>query len=200
MNLREYLPFLALSLVLWGFVGTLVGDACTGYTQSEGMIHAIRMPYSLYAARIVVRNVLILAHNLVVIVVVYLLLRVVPGWTALLAVPGFLLWLVNAFAATAMLGAVCARFRDIPPIVGSVMQMAFFVTPVIWKPEQVGPSRQALLAVNPFYALLDLVRAPLLGHVPSLTLTASALVWSAALCLFSWTLFARVRGRIAFWV
>jgi len=117
-----------------------------------------------------------------------------------LALPGFLLWLLDAFAAAAMLGAVCARFRDVPPIVGSIVQMAFFVTPVIWKPEQVGPSRQGLLALNPFYALLDMVRAPLLGHVPSLLLLASALVWSAALCLVSWSLFARVRGRIAFWV
>jgi lipopolysaccharide transport system permease protein len=200
MNLRQYLPFLALSLVLWGFVGTLVSDACTGYTQSEGMIRSIRIPYSLYAARIVVRNLLILAHNLVVIVLVYMVLRVVPGWVSLLAVPGFLLWLVVGFAVTAMLGAVCARFRDIPPIVASVIQMAFFVTPVIWKPEQVGPSRQALLAVNPFYALLDMVRAPLLGHAPSLLLVGSALGWSVVACALSWIMFVRVRGRIAFWV
>ncbi len=49
MNLRDYLPYLALSLVLWGFLGALVADACVGFTQNDGMIRSLRMPFSLYA-------------------------------------------------------------------------------------------------------------------------------------------------------
>ena len=120
MNLHEYLPFLTLSLVLWGFLSTLVGDACLGFTASEGMIRSVRMPFTLYAARIVVRNLVVLAHNVVVIVVVFAIFRIWPGATALLALPGFALWLVDALALAVTLGALCARFRDIPPIVGSV--------------------------------------------------------------------------------
>ena len=200
MDLREYLPFLVLSLVLWGFLGSLTADACGAFTSAESMIRSIRMPFSLYAARIVVRNVLVLAHNLVVIVLVYALLRIDPGPTALLALPGSAAWLIDGLATAILLGTLCARFRDIPPIVGSVVQIAFFVTPVIWKPELVGADRQALLPINPFYSLLEIVRGPLLGHVPGATTYLSALVYSAALCAMSWYLFTRVRGRIAFWV
>ncbi len=200
MNLHEYLPFLALSLVLWGFLGSLVSDACAGYTQNEGMIRSIRMPFSLYAGRIVLRNMVVLAHNLVVIVAVYLFLWIWPGGPMLLALPGFLLWLIDGLAASIMLGALCARFRDIPPIVQSLIQIAFFVTPVIWKPELVGPARQALLPLNPFFDLLEVVRAPLLGQFPSLAAYAGAIVFSLLLCGAAWLLFARVRGRIAFWV
>jgi lipopolysaccharide transport system permease protein len=199
MELHEYLPFLAVSQVLWGFLASLVAEGSTGYTVAESMIRSIRMPFSLYAARIVLRNLLVLAHNMLVIVVVDLLLMAVPGPEALLAIPAMLVWLIDALAITAMLGALCARFRDIPPIVTSVMQMAFFVTPVIWKPELVG-EHQWMLPFNPFYTLLEIVRAPLLGHVPSLTVYVSALLFSALLCTVSWLLFARVRGRIAFWV
>jgi lipopolysaccharide transport system permease protein len=42
--------------------------------------------------------------------------------------------------------------------VNSVMQIAFFMTPVIWKPDQLGPSRIAELALNPFFDLLEIVR------------------------------------------
>ena len=59
---------------------------------------------------------------------------------ALLALPGLVLWLLDSLAVCLLLGALCARFRDIPPIVGSVMQMAFFISAVIWKPE---PARRA---------------------------------------------------------
>ena len=199
MNLRDYLPFLALSLVLWGYLGTLVTEGSMTFTLAEGMIRSVRMPYSLYAARVVLRNLLVLAHNLAVIVVVYALLQVWPGGTALLALPGLALWLVDSLAVCLLLGALCARFRDIPPIVGSIMQMAFFISGVIWKPAQLG-AQEWLLAFNPFFTLLEVVRAPLLGELPGLAVWVSALGYSALLCGAGWLLFARVRGRIAFWI
>ena len=200
MNLHEYLPFLALSLVLWNFLSALVGDACTGFLSAEGMIRSQRMPYMLYAGRLVIRNMLILGHNLLVIVAVFAIFGVVPGPEALLAVPAFMLWVLNGVAASVLLGALCARFRDIPPIVASVVQMAFFVTPVIWKADLLSPERQALLPINPFFCLLEIVRAPLLGATPSALVYAAAIGYSAALLALAWMLFARVRGRIAFWV
>ena len=200
MNLREYLPFLTLSLVLWNYLATLVGDACQGFTASESMIRSVRMPFALYAARIVLRNLLVLGHNLIVIVAVFTIYVIWPGSVALLALPALALWLLDSLALAMLLGAVCARFRDIPPIVGSVLQMLFFVTPVIWRPELVGAGRVWLLPFNPCFALLEILRAPLLGELPSVATYGSALGYSVALCAVTWMLFVRVRGRIAFWV
>jgi lipopolysaccharide transport system permease protein len=195
----SYLPFLALSLVLWTFLGSLVSEGCTCFTSSEGMIRSIRMPFTIYGGRVVLRNLLVLAHNVVVIVVVDLALGTWPDGTGLLALPAFALWCVDGLAICLLFGAFCARFRDIPPIVGSVMQMAFFVSAVIYKPEQLGP-KEWLLPFNPFFSLLEIVRAPLLSQVPDAATYLSALVYSALICVASWLLFVRVRGRIAFWV
>ena len=199
LELRDYIPFLALSLVLWNFIGALVSDACTAFKSNEGMIRSVRMPFTLYAGRIVVRNVVVLGHNAVVVVVVNLLLWSWPGSTALFALPGLFLWLVNALALSLLLGAVCARLHDIAPIVASVMQMAFFVSAVIWKPDQLGEQEWAL-AFNPFFSLLEIVRGPLMGTIPSNLIVFCALGYSAVLCIVTWFVFARVRGRIAFWL
>ena len=199
ISLHEYLPFLTVSLVLWGFIATLFAEACTGYTVNEAMIRAIRIPFALYAARTVLRNLLVLAHNIVVVVAVDVFVWTGPGIDGFLALPGLALWLIDAFAITVLLGALCARFRDIPPIVASVVQMAFFVTPVLWKPQLVGPY-QWLLPVNPFYDLLETIRGPLLGEIPTAATWLAALGYSILLCGASWFLFARVRGRIAFWI
>jgi lipopolysaccharide transport system permease protein len=199
MNLHEYLPFMAVSLVLWNFVSALVGEACTCFLSAEGTIRSMRLPFTLQAGRTVVRNVLVLAHNAVVIVVVFAIFRIWAGAGALLVLPGFALWLIDAIAACLLFGCFCARFRDIPPIVASIMQIAFFVSPIIWKPELVGKSA-AWLPLNPFFSLLEIVRGPLLGTPISWTIWLSALGYSAALCAAAWLLFARVRGRIAFWV
>jgi lipopolysaccharide transport system permease protein len=200
MNLHEYLPYLVLSLVLWGFLSGLVGDACLSYTSSENLIRSVRMPFTLYGARIVVRNVLVLGHNVVVVVAVMAMFGVVPGVSGLLAIPGFALWLIDSFALCLLLGALCARFRDIPPIIGSILQIAFFVTPVLWKPELISAQRQWILPFNPFYSLMEMIRAPLLGAVPPMNVFVSAVIYSVLMCVGAWLVFARVRGRIAFWL
>ena len=199
ISLHEYLPFLTASLVLWGYISTLFSEACFTYTANDGMIRAIRIPFSLYAGRTVLRNLVVLAHNIVIVVAVDLFVWSGPGLDGLLAIPGAILWVIDALAIVILLGALCARFRDIPPIVGSVVQMSFFVTPVLWKPQLVG-AHQWLLPINPFYDLLEIVRGPILGEVPTAITYLAALGYSALLCAAAWFLFARVRGRIAFWV
>ena len=201
MDLHSYLPFLALSLVLWNAISGVIGEACTAFLQAEGLIRSVRMPFFLHAIRVVVRNVITLLHNVGVIVVVFAIFRVPPGRDALLAVPGLMLWLVDAFAACLLLGAFCARFRDIPPIVASIVQIAFFITPIVWKPDQLANGSGWWLPLNPFDSLLSVVRGPLLGDMPYAGATwISAVAYSALLLVVAWLLFVRVRGRLAFWV
>lgn len=199
IDTRDYLPFLALSQVLWGFVATLVGEACAAFTQSEGMIRAVRMPLFVHAIRTLLRNLFVLAHNIVVIVVVDIYFAVWPGWYAPLALPGVVLWMLDGLAICLLLGAFCARFRDIAPIVASIMQIAFFLTPVIWKPEQLGAGAR-LLPLNPFFAMMEVVRAPLLGAYPGATTWLAAIFYSIVLLLLSWLMFVKARGRVAFWM
>jgi lipopolysaccharide transport system permease protein len=199
MDLRDYLPYLALSQVLWGFLGAVVSESCTTFTDAEGIIRSVRMPFFVFSARTMIRNVVALGHNIVVIVVVFAVFRMWPGWDGLLAVPGLCVWVIDALALTLLLGTFCARFRDIQPIVNSVMQIMFFVTPVIWKPEQLGEAA-AKLPWNPFYDLLEIVRGPLLGAGVSEMTWLGAIVYSVILCTVSWAFFVRARGRITFWI
>jgi lipopolysaccharide transport system permease protein len=189
MSLRDYLPFLA----------TLVGESCSAFTESETVIRTIRMPFFVFAIRILVRNVLVLLHNICVIVVVFAALRIWPGATAFLAIPALPLWMIDALALSLLLGGICARFRDILPIVNSIMQIAFFISPVIWKPEQLG-NHAVWLPFNPFYDMLEILRSPLLGVAASPLVWTGALVYSTMLCVLAWAFFVRARGRIAFWI
>ena len=94
---------------------------------------------------------------------------------------------------------ICARFRDIPPIVGSLMQIAFFISPVIWKPEMVG-HWEPWLPINPVFAIMETVRGPIMGTGAGFVVWALAIAWTAVLVAGAWAFFVRFRGRIAFWV
>ncbi|MCQ8240580.1 ABC transporter permease [Rhizosaccharibacter radicis] len=199
INLADYLPFLTLSLVLWGFVGSMVNEGTVCLTQADFMIRAMRMPFGVHAARVLVRNLLVLLHNVLVVVVVFALFHVWPGSRALWALPGAALWIFDSLAAAMMLGMLGARFRDIPPVVASTMQIFFFVSPIIWKPELIEKGH-AWLQINPFYSLIEIVRRPLLGEMVPNHLWLPALAWSGLLWVAFLLLFFRVRSRLAYWV
>lgn len=199
IDLAGYLPFLALSQVLWAFLAAMVSEACSAFTEAEGVIRSVRMPFTVFAIRTLFRNVIVLGHNIVVIVVVFAAFAMWPSWEALEAIPALAVWAIDAMALTLLLGGFCARFRDIQPIVNSVMQIAFFLTPVIWKPDQLSHNT-ALLTFNPFFDLLEIVRGPVLGTAVSDTTWIGAIGYSLALCAVAWAFFIHARGRITFWV
>ncbi len=203
-NVAAYLPFLAISLVLWGFISVITAEGATCFSSSADMIRSRRMAHTVHPARVVVRNLLVLAHNLAVIVVVFFIYPQHFSWSLLSELPALALWVVDAFAVSLLLGVIGARFRDVPPIVGSIMQIAFYVTPIMWSPTMLvhrglGFSL-VLIDMNPVYGLLQIVRGPLLGQALDTSAWINALCYSIVLVLASFLLFVRARPRIPYWV
>lgn len=199
IEISVYLPWLAVSLIIWNIISQAIGEACTTITSAESVVRQMPLPYSVHALRTVFRNAVVAAHNLPLIIIVFLIFGVSPGWGALMAIPGLVLLAVNAFWASLLLGMLCARFRDIPPIVASIVQIAFFMTPVIWKPDLIGDG-QVWLPLNPFFAVMETMRGPIMGTGASLTVWIAAIFYTAIVWAVAQTFFTRFRNRVAFWV
>lgn len=163
------------------------------------VIRQMRLPYTLHALRIAFRNSLVTAHSLPIILLVFLVFGQAPGPEAFLAIFGFMLIGINMLAGGLLLGMICARFRDIPPIVANIVQLAFFVSPILWKPELWGDA-MVWMALNPFYAMLETVRGPLVEGGGPLLAWVAAVLYTMANVVLAGALFARFRARMAFWV
>jgi len=194
-----FFPWLAISLILWAMINQAVTDGADCFTSSEAVIRQMSLPFTVHVLRCVLRNLLVAAHNLPLIFVVLFLFGISPGFGIVAFLPGFLIFLCNAFWAAFFLGMICARFRDISPIISSLMQLCFFITPIIWMPEQLG-ERAVWLALNPFNAVMEIMRAPLLGRAIDPMVWATALGFTVMLSAVGFAFFTRFRGRIAFWV
>jgi len=199
ITLRDFVPFLCIGLIVWGYFSTMLSEAGGLFTGSESYIKQVRLPYSIYVFRFVWSKVIIFAHNFAIYFCVVSYFQAWPGSAGLYALPGFLILTLNGVLCSSYLGIVCARFRDIPQIVASFIQIVFFVTPIMWKPELLG-ARSHLMTWNPFHHLIEIVRAPLLGQVPSLENYVAAGVITAANLLVAAAFFSRFRARIAYWL
>jgi lipopolysaccharide transport system permease protein len=199
--IRDYVPFLAIGMIMWTFISTTITESCSSFVASDLIIKQLPIPLFVHVLRVIWRNLVIMAHNAIIYPLVLLATGGSISFTAFLSILGIFLIVLNLTWVCLFLAVICTRYRDLPQIIISLLQVIFYLTPIMWVPELL-PAKAAifLLDLNPFYHLFQLVREPLLGEYPNL------FSWYVGIisCLLGWlltfTLYARYRLRIAYWL
>ena len=200
MNTREYLPFVGISMTTWGLISSLVNEMTGTFIQSDSYLRSYPGPRSIVLYRTVFRNVVLFAHNLVLIppLMIYGSIPVTFASAAFLF--GFAFIVVNSIWVGLLFGMLATRFRDMQQIVQNMIAVIFFLTPVMYRPEQIVHRLPALVYWNPFSVFLELIRAPLLGEIPGFFFYAYAFVFTIIGFAIGIPFFARFRSRIAYWL
>ncbi len=205
--ISTFLPYVATGLLIWNFINGCILEGSEVFIANEGLIKFLPAPLSLHVYRLVWRQTLFFAHNLVIWGLLVIIFPQPLGWSLLLALPAFVLLVLNGGWIAILSGIVATRFRDIPPIIASLTQLLFFMTPIVWSYEQLRKStnpgvaeRARLAELNPIFHFVEILRRPLLGEsfvgrYWMVVGVITVLGWAAALvCLRNY------RARVAYWV
>lgn len=199
--MSDFLPFLAAGLIIWGFISSTITEATSVFVNAEPIIKQLPLPLTTHIYRMIFRNLYIFFHNIIILPIVFLCVQRGINLNLFLFIPGLVIVTLNLVWISVLLSIVCSRFRDLTQIVASILQIFFYVTPIIWLPALL-PARASVMILepNPFYHLLAIVREPLLGNAPSFT----NWIISTCLCLLGWLVsikfFDKYRSRIAYWL
>lgn len=199
MHFVDYVSFVGAGMLGWTLIAAMVNEGCGSVQEHAAYLSNVRMPLSMLAWRITLRNAIVFAHNLIAIIGILLAFGVILTPVAAMVVPGVLVNLVFGFFCVLAIGPVCARFRDIPQVVSSIIQVTFFMTPIFWMPDQAA-HRPMFTDGNPFYHLIELVRAPLLGTMPSTMNWIVSGVACGVVALLAIVSVSMTRKRINLWL
>jgi ABC-type polysaccharide/polyol phosphate export permease len=200
MPIEEYLPYFCAGQILFSFLSALINEGCQSYISADAFLKQSPYPKFAFVLRVVWRNTLLLAHNMVVVFVVLAWAGYLAKVTWLAFVAALALTLVCATLVVAIFGALATRFRDIPMIVSSIMQISFFVTPVMWRPDQLTERAKWLVRLNPLAGFLEILRAPLLGGQASNQAWATVFGMLVLLLFLFALLYRFARRRIVYWL
>ena len=118
-------PYVAVNFVVWGLMSSLVNEGCIAFLESESYMKHFRLPKSAYVFRVIYRNLLMTAHNFLIIPVVLLVFLIPVRPVIVLVIPALIIIVLNGLWIGLLLGTLSARFRDVPQTVQSVMQVVF---------------------------------------------------------------------------
>lgn len=197
---QEFLPYVAASYVVWLFISTMIGESTAAFSEHKGYFSNQNMPISNIIFAVGYRNVIVFGMNLILPLAIALAFGVRWGWSLVLAVPGFTLTLLACLALSFLVAILCARFRDFTQLTAALLQVAFYLSPVLWKPEQLPEQAKAFLAWNPLAILIAIVRDPLLNRPLPLSMWLAAIVMVALLVLLALAVVGAFRRRVVYWL
>jgi len=166
----EFTAYVAMNYAMFSFLVANLTDGCAVFRSSKTWIASVPVPHSVHVLKSVARSVFVFAISMVIGFLVVAVTGHLTAPVAWLALPGFLILLVNAILLQTWLGYIAARFRDLEHLLLSLTRILFFVTPILWvrseQPE--GSLRRMIADLNPFTHALEIFSAPLLGRIPDM--------------------------------
>jgi ABC-type polysaccharide/polyol phosphate export permease len=198
-DVTTYLPFLASGFVCWVFVSSIITEAGGIFVSAGATLQQTRLPYSVFIYQLVARNLLVMAHHMVVFVVLLMFFPVKVTFYTLLFFPALAILCAVGVWTAILVGMLCVRYRDVQQIINSFLQIIMFVTPIFWAPDHLGRYQRWLVEPNLIYHCVNLVRAPLLGGAPLLSNWIAVTLFLFGGGALTFILYARFRRFLIFW-
>ena len=204
--LAEFLPHVTVGLIMWGFISGCIKEGSEVFIANEGLIKQLPSALSVHVYRLVWRQFLFLLHNLVIWVVLMIVFPRPLGWELILSVVGLGVLMINGVWVSMLFGILATRFRDIAPLLDSMVQLLFYMTPIVWTTqtlyEQGGEiaDRARIAELNPLYHYLEIVRAPMLGEPVAAYHWWIVLGCTAVGLLLAFVALRKFRSRVPYWV
>lgn len=199
----SYMPYLTAGLIVWQFLAACMTEGSTVFTANAGLLTSMRVSQTLLVLTMIWRNIIVFGHNLLIFIVVMLIWKVPLTWSTPLFALGLLLVAVNGIWIALLLGLISTRFRDVPQLIGGLIMILMFLTPVMWSTDLMR-GRQGwshlVLDLNPLYHVIEVVRAPLLGqHANMISWIVVALMIPVGYAV-TLVIFSRFRQRVPYWL
>ena len=201
MEIGRFLPYLCIGIVTWTFLANSINEGATCFITQSSAILQVKRPLWMYIMLVLWRNAILYAHTIGIFILAALAYRIYPSETWLLIPLGLGLLALNAGWMALVAGILSARFRDVPLIITNAFNVLLWLTPVYYRPEQLGAGKtRMVIELNPLTPIIEVARAPFLNEVPH----ATTWLIAAGITVLGWTLafalLVRARARVPYWV
>lgn len=180
----SYFEYLVLGIFAWSVFNTPYMLTKQSLVQSRGMLGMVRFPWWALVLKQQIVALVILTVSGAVTLALLMALGFAPTATflliAFLLAPGYLF----GFAAGLLMSVVAVIFPDVDRIFTVVVRVLFFLTPIIYRAEDVTGFVGRIVGISPLTALIARPRDTLLGLEPGSS-SGLAFFWAVAALLLA---------------
>ncbi len=163
---ENYLLFLLSALYPWQWVSNSLLHSPKIFASCPELVKKVFFPRYFMPMACCFQDMLHMCLSIPIFIIFSLLHGVVPSWTLLLYLPVVLAVSYITIASLNVIFACCNVYvRDLENLLPVLLQMLFFLTPIIYPLSIIPEKYHLLLFANPFFAMITLWRSVLLEQV-----------------------------------
>ena len=197
----DYLIWVTTGLLPWYLILIQIEDGMSAFIESENIIKSMKINNLIFIFRVTFRNYLIFFHNITILIVLYFIYENIIFSIYLIFIPIILLIYFSVlFPLGGILAIFATRFRDIQSLTKSILQIIFFLSPIIWMPSFVPDSKLFIIDYNPVFHFIDLFRGIILNQQINFNSLITILFFAFLFNLIFYFLYKLNYKKIVFWL
>lgn len=198
-GIMKHFVYVACGLLPWQFMQGMVVGLSGVFLGAEGMVKKIYLPFLVFPISQVIAGMIDLVLALTALFVLFLCLNFTPHLSWIAVVPGILLLTLLTLGLTLFIAVMTVFFRDIGFIIGVVLQLWFYLTPIVWPIASLPPGYEWIFKANPFWNFLLFFREAIqYGHFPVLGIWLKCLMWGVAAFILGFSVYRGVERKMIF--
>ncbi len=201
-ELERFAAHVALGWLVFRLVNTVIIEATGVFAASAAFIMDGQLRLTDFVLRVIGKSAFYLVAALPVAAIALMLYPEPQWWGVGLLVLTLPVVLLNLYWIAVVFALAGARFPDIGQIVTNLFIFAFLFTPIIWYAEFMPAEsiRGKVMRFNPLFHLIEMVRAPILGHPLETSTLVYVAVMSLGGTLLATVVYRRYASSVPLWV
>lgn len=189
-------------IVFWQFFSQTITSSLYSLKGNAAVLTKLPLPTSLFPLSTVLSGLVNALFAVVPLLIIVFVSGARPSAGVLVALPVSLLaTTVFTLGVSLLLAPLAVMFSDTIEVVGILLTLLMYLTPVFYPSDIVPPRYQWVVTLNPLAAMLDLFRAPLLGQAaPSMAVWLVVFAASVVAITAGALVFVRVSRRLALYL
>ncbi len=193
-----YPIFLYAGLLPWTLFANSLGSATNALVGNAGLITKIYFPREIFVISTIMAKIVDFVLSLSIFVIFMIYFHVAINWNILWVLPIFAIQQIFTYGLSLFLAAANLFYRDIQYLLGLVILIWMYLTPVIYTTELFPERYRWIFQINPMAVIINAYRQVILaGGIPNLRSLGLALALSLILLFGGYKFFKKLEGVFA---
>ncbi len=194
----HYLIFLICGIIPWNFFLTSLNQGATSITNNANLIKKVYFPRAILPLSIVTSGVVNFMISCLIILVFVLFGGLGLSWHLIFLPVVAIIQYIFTLGMTLILSAINVYVKDVEYMVGFLLQLAFYATPVLYDSSMFSGAILWVFRLNPMAHIIQAYRDLFyLKQVPDMTSLGIVFVASVILLLIGYKVFTKLEKGFA---
>jgi len=161
---EDYAVFLVIGLIVWRWISSSINSSANAVLRYSSIINQVYLPKFIFPLSFTITQLINFLFGTVVIGLFLFLYGIMPTWRIVYFPIILIITLAFLLAVGSVLGFFTVFVRDIDNLLGHVIRIFFYASPIIWEGGRLPPEYGIFVAINPIAIIVNSYRDILMYH------------------------------------